>query len=296
MTDHNAYRRFMGKAEFIKSVNSLLGLVEGISIDAKINEKEIDFLRMWLNDHRIDSQKHPFNELFPVVEQALSDSILTAEEKEDILWLCERLTSDEYFIAATSDMQRLHAIVAGIAADGRVTKEELDGLSAWLDEHNHLKTCWPYDEIESLVTGVLSDKKVDSKEHSLLLDFFSEFISILDNKTIVSPLIQEGLNIGGLCAACPEIRFPDSVFCLTGASYKYKRNEFEALIQSLGGKTSNNVSKKVNFLIVGAEGNPCWAYACYGRKVEKAVPLRKEGHAVMIVHENDFHDAILDQR
>lgn len=53
-------------------------------------------------------------------------------------------------------------------------------------------------------------------------------------------------------------------------------------------------SKKVNYLVVGGEGNPCWAYACYGRKVEKAVELRRQGHPIVIVHENDFHDAVLD--
>lgn len=31
-----------------------------------------------------------------------------------------------------------------------------------------------------------------------------------------------------------------------------------------------------------------WAFSCYGRKVEKAVQLRKDGSQVIIVHENDF--------
>jgi len=32
----------------------------------------------------------------------------------------------------------------------------------------------------------------------------------------------------------------------------------------------------------------------YGRKVEKAIQLRKEGHKIILVHENDFWDAIED--
>jgi len=55
------------------------------------------------------------------------------------------------------------------------------------------------------------------------------------------------------------------------------------------------VTRRVNYLVVGADGNPCWAYACYGRKVEKTVALRKKGSAILIVHENDVHDAIADQ-
>ncbi len=295
MSDHDAYRKFTGKAEFEKAVNSLMGLVEGIAIDAKINDNEIDFLRAWLDDHRINSGRHPFNELFPVVEQAVADGVLTEDERADISWLCKRLTSAEYFNAATADMQKLHALVAGIASDGEISVEELKGLSVWLEKHEHLRRCWPYDEIESLVTSVLSDKKIDPDEHKILMTFFGEFVSILDNKTIVSPVFLEGSNIVGLCAVCPEIAFSDAVFCLTGQSHKYTRIEFEELIFSLGGKAASGVSKKVNYLVVGADGNPCWAYACYGRKVEKAVELRRAGHTIVIVHENDFHDAVSDQ-
>lgn len=294
MSDHESYRRFTGKAEFEKAVNTLLGLVEGIAIDSKINDAEIGFLQAWLDGQRIRAHRHPFNEIFPVVERAIADGVLSAEEKEDILWLCRRLTAADYFNKATADMQRLHSLVAGIGSDGQVSVEELRGLSAWLQENDHLKTCWPYDEIESLVSGVLSDGKIDTNEHAILMAFFGEFVSILDNKTVVNPFFIEGTSVVGLCAVCPEIQFSDSVFCLTGASHKYSRQEFEALISELGGKAVGGVSKKVKYLVVGAEGNPCWAFACYGRKVEKAVELRKEGHPIVIVHENDFHDAVAD--
>ena len=52
--------------------------------------------------------------------------------------------------------------------------------------------------------------------------------------------------------------------------------------------------RKTNYLIVGNAGNPCWAYACYGRKIEEAVALRKEGAQVTIVNETDFWDAVDD--
>lgn len=62
----------------------------------------------------------------------------------------------------------------------------------------------------------------------------------------------------------------------------------------LGGKVRTSVSAKTDYLIVGNAGNPCWAYACYGRKIEQAVSLRKEGVGIMIVNETDFWDAVED--
>lgn len=88
--------------------------------------------------------------------------------------------------------------------------------------------------------------------------------------------------------------FPERTFCFTGASSKYTRAEFEGLVRQLGRETLPGVSAKLHYLVIGAEGNPCWAFACYGRKVEKAVALRRKGARVVILHENDFHDAVLD--
>jgi len=294
-TDHREYFKFTSRSRLDKAVNSLIGLVEGISIDGSINADEVGFLRLWLQENTDLCNRHPFTELMPVVEEAVSDGILTDDERQDILWLCEKLRSTEFFDAITADIQRLHALIAGIMADGVITEAELRGLSEWLAEHDQLKTCWPYDEVDSLVTTVLADGRIDTSERKLLQNFFSEFIAVLDNRTIVSPKIVEGASLIGLCAVCPDISFEGSKFCFTGASAKYSRAEFTALVKRLGGVVINSVSAGLNYLIIGAEGNPCWTYACYGRKVEKAVELRKQGARVLLVHEHDFHDAVADK-
>lgn len=292
--DHQEYAQFTSRARIEKSVNSLLGLVEGIAIDCSINPSEVSFLRMWLAEHADVRDRHPYNELIPVVHAAVADGILTQDEHDDIVWLCERLRSTEYFNKTTADLQRLHAILGGIVADGQITEDELQGLFTWLQDHEHLKTCWPYDEIDSLIVGVMKDKKIDPSEQALLKGFFSEFIAIMDDRTITNPVVSDGTNVVGLCAVCPEIEFTSSTFCFTGASSRYTRKELAATVERLGGTFVPNVTKSVRYLIIGADGNPCWAYACYGRKVEKAVELRKAGLRVLIVHENDFHDAVAD--
>ncbi len=292
--DHEPYYEFTTRSRMNKSINSLLGIIEGISIDSKINQDEINFLNLWLDDHDELKDKHPYNELIPVVYSAIADGILTEDEKEDIIWLCEKMTSSDYYDRITGDLQRLHAILGGIIADTKITVEELQGLADWLQNHEHLRTCWPYDEVDSLVTTVLADHKIDEAEHKMLMSFFSEFISVLDDKIISNPLSIENTLISGVCAACPDIRFDGSIFCFTGASHKYTRNDLVKIVRDHGGDASGSVSKKVNYLIIGADGNPCWSYACYGRKVEKAVQLRKQGLPILIVHEHDFHDAVAD--
>lgn len=294
--DLRTYFRFTGKSRLEKSINSLLGLLEGIAIDGKVNPEEVAMLRMWLIDHQDVATRHPYNELTSAVEAAVEDGILAPEEREDLTWLCERMRKTDFFDMVTADLQRLHALVGGIAADGTISLEEMRGLSGWLLEHEHLKTCWPYDEIDSLTTKVLADGKIDPEEHKLLMEFFTEFLAVLDERTIVQPIVTEeaGKPVAALCAVAPTITFRGSTFCFTGASSRYTRTHFEKVVTDLGGQPMAGVSAKLHYLVIGAEGNPCWAFACYGRKVEKAVELRRKGIKVVLVHEHDFQDAVLD--
>ncbi len=294
--DHREFFTSTRRARLNKSINSLIGLIEGITLDGVVNPSEVSFLNRWLDDHADLLDRHPFNELMPVVQAAVSDGTLSQDERDDILWLCERLTSTEYYDKITSDLQRLHGIVGGLIADSVITEDELRALASWLDDHEHLRTCWPYDEFGSLITSVMADQKIDEQEHAFLKGFFSEFVEILDERTIVSPVIAEGLAMVGLCAVCPEISFEGQTFCFTGSSNRFTRTEFSTLVRSLGGAIAASPSASVTYLIIGAEGNPCWAYSCYGRKVEKAVQLRKAGSRLLLVHESDFHDAVADHR
>jgi len=159
-----------------KAFNSLIGIIEGIVIDGAINDKEISVLREWVTGYDHFRTKHPFNELFPLVEQVLYERVMTEDERQDILWLCEKLSSEEYADKAVKDLQRLQAMLAGIIADGIITEEELTGLTAWLRDHEHLRNAWPYDQVYTIVAAVMSDKHIDTEEQKILQQFFTVFI------------------------------------------------------------------------------------------------------------------------
>ena len=294
--DQQKITRFTAKYRLEKAINSLLGVVEGIAIDRQVNAGEIEFLSLWLDEHAAFAAIHPFSEIVPRVRAALSDGQLTEEEHADIVWLCRKLVSAECFTGAAPDLQRLHAVLAGIAADRQISTDELRGLSGWLEEHSHLSKTWPFEEACSLVTGVLSHQKISAAEHSLVIEFCSEFIALADSRTIVNPPARVGDKVSGICAACPTIDFLGKRFCFTGSSAKYSRNYLEKLVAELGGVCCSSVVRDLDYLVVGADGSPCWAYSCYGRKIEAAVNLRRNGSLLLIVHEHDFHDAVADYK
>ena len=80
--DLQSYFKFTGKSRLDKSVNSLLGLLEGIAVDGQVTPGEVAVLRMWLSDHADVAHKHPFNELTAAVAAAVSDGVLDGEERQ----------------------------------------------------------------------------------------------------------------------------------------------------------------------------------------------------------------------
>ena len=288
------YFQYTTRSRLNKSINTLLGIIEGVALDGVINATELEYLDAWIAEHRDVESLHPFSELLPVIRESIADGRLDDEERKDLKWLCDKVRSTDYYDTMTADMQRLHAVLGGIVSDGEIAAEELRGLRVWLEEHEHLKTLWPYDEISSLITGVLADGRIDNAEHDLLRAFFGEFVMSDATNVVASTADASTLGVAGICASCPEIEFAGMKFCFTGGSSRYTRDELFDTVRRLGGTVTNSVSGKLNVLVVGADGNPCWAYACYGRKIAQAMQLRKSGARILVVHENDFHDAVAD--
>lgn len=287
---------YMGKANFEKALNSLTGIIKGIQADESINHKEIDELQNWCLLQYEYVNRHPFKEIIPLVKDSIQDGILTVEEVEDILWLCSSyVNTNPYYDAATSGIVELQGIIHGILSDGAILKEELYFLREWLQQNDILETIYPYDEVYALVHEVLKDGHVSIDEEKFLKAFFADFIDHTSSVNINKGelvLLKEEMNISGICTLGPNIILPGKTFCFTGESSKIKRSEIADIIIANGGLYRDNVLKQTDYLIVGDGGNPCWAFSCYGRKIEKAINYRKQGQSLIIAHEVDFWDAL----
>lgn len=285
-----SYFKYTTRSRLDKSINSLIGIIEGISIDGVVHKNEAVYLGRWITEHSELHDKHPYTELIPTLVSSLKDNKIDQEELQNLRWLCDQVRSKTYYDNVTVDIQILQSILAGIISDNLITETELMELSNWMEEREHLKRCWPYDEIESLIVSTLADKRIDAHEHKMLFEYFSDFSEIKPDIEAIKTSIS---TVSGICSISPRINFSGSTFCFTGEA-KYPREELEIQVMDREGTVTRSISKKVNYLVIGSEGNPCWAYACYGRKIEQAINLRKQGHSLLLVHENDFHDAIAD--
>jgi DNA ligase (NAD+) len=92
-----------------------------------------------------------------------------------------------------------------------------------------------------------------------------EFFAESANRKLIDHLRAVGVNMKEERAALKDTRFAGMTFVFTGTLAKRSREEAEALVAAHGGKTGSSVSKKTNYVVVGADP---------GSKFEKAKSLK----------------------
>src|SRR6478735_3488668 len=274
-TNNQDYRILNNRQEADNAIHSLKGILLGMTIDGEINEHEIGELRQWASEHKNLINKNPFREFIISIEEMAQHNLPSKEALEDLYWLTQKYEGDNYYFnSLTSDLKILQGICHGILSDGKINDREIVELNKWLDYHEHLSTYYPYDEIKSLLVNVLSDGKIVEEEKKTLKAYFNQFIKLHDTTTTnqIRDEISE-VKISGLCTSNPIVSFHGKTFCITGVLKSGNRADIENDIKTLGGQIVDSITKNTDYLIIGDNGNPAWAYSCYGRKVEEAVLL-----------------------
>jgi len=282
----------LDKKELDRSIHLLEGILKGIAFDQTINTKEIDELNHWIATHDVFRRHYPYTVLIPLLSTVLADKIITEDEKQDILWFCEKVSTENFFFDIVfSDLQRLQGIIHGILSDKTIRDEEVYSLEEWLKDHLHLKSHYPYDELVTIIDGILDDKVISDRERQTLERYFIEFI----NDDLLSAyseddlkLIRSRMTIGAVCAKEPVIEFNNKTFSFTGEMTRRDKDNFINCIKNHGGHYTAVISDKVDYLVVNDASALLWAFEPFGRKIDLALKLRAEGEALVIISKRDF--------
>lgn len=295
----NEYRMFSEPAQLHKSINQLRGMLGGIAADGNMSEMEVAELAHWCSLHANLRSRHPFSEILPLVEKAMADGKIDEEERQDVLWVCTNFADDShYYNVITSSIQFLNGLVHGILADNQLSDKEIEALNTWVTHNDYLEGTYPFDRLYILVNRILHDKKISEAEREELTAFLGGIVEFKDSLNLDVEYFEElrkKYSIDGIYAVNPEISFANKAFVLSGEFETGTKQTALEAINRLGGVVRTNPSGRTDFLVIGNFGNPCWKFANYGRKVEAALEIQRNGGKVQIINENDFWDAVDDQ-
>lgn len=104
------------------------------------------------------------------------------------------------------------------------------------------------------------------------------FFDSTENQTLIESLVSQGVNIQGIPKQKTGGTLQGKTFVLTGALEHFTREQAGEEIEIRGGKVTNSVSRKTDFVVAGADP---------GSKTDKAQTL-----GVRIVGEEEFRDLL----
>lgn len=182
----------------------------------------------------------------------------------------------------TKCMQALLGICQGMIADNQLNEKEIYFLSGWLAENDIVTREWPGSVIAKRIKDILEDGVVTQAEADDLKETLSR---------ITGGFLEHGAP-SGTSTSIPEahtgsdeIVFADKVFCLTGKFLYGQRTVCQGATVALGAQCSKDVTLSVDYLVIGALASRDWANTSYGRKIEKAMKQRKNGHHIQVIEE-----------
>lgn len=187
-------------------------------------------------------------------------------------------------------MQTLLGICSGICADNTINEKEVVYLKTWLNENSGVAEHWPGSTIARRIDNILADNIITHDELKDLLDMLRGITQNHFSETGAATPETPALPIDN----DPSIYFRHMTFCFTGKFFFGTRAACERAILHLGGTAIDNVSGKLDYLVIGGLIQPVWVHTTYGRKIESAMKHKASGVELAIVSEQQWTHAIAD--
>jgi NAD-dependent DNA ligase len=190
----------------------------------------------------------------------------------------------------TRAMQTLIGICSGMAADQAINDKEIAYLQTWLSDHQSIRDQWPASAIHCRIQDILADGIITGEEREDLLAKLQELTGNYFNDTGSATIEGPAMPLDD----DPSIFFRNMSYCFTGEFLYGTRAACERVVLRLGAMALSNVTKRLNYLVIGSNCSPAWTGETYGRKIEQAVRYREEGHEICIISEKQWTHALLD--
>lgn len=268
-----------------KAAYSLRGLLQGLVADEKLDNQELLFLDAWLKSQQ-ELDDGDVVDLLNLIGDVLEDGIITSDELQELMEVINDII--EYGQQSSSEVEatinELLGFLLGIAADGKVTKEELENLESWLKQNKHIAECWPTNELIKRINNIYADGIVTKEELDDLLETVKQMSGYDFEET--------GSADGGVAEVFSdetcEFNHQDNTICFTGKFVCGTRSVVENSAKEKGANITKSITKKLNTLVIGTLASRDWRFTSHGRKIEKVLELKQNGAEIVILSERHW--------
>lgn len=179
-------------------------------------------------------------------------------------------------------------LVRGVIADGSVSQDEAQRLSEWARDHPEVATRYPANLLSRRLERIFMDGRVDAAER----------------RRLGSMLTHLAENPGGLAAGFalatdlpvthpqPDIVFEGQTFVFGGDMAYGPTHACEREVTELGGMCEHAVSRRTDYVVIGALAATDWSQASFGALIDEVVQYRGRGVPIAVVSEEHWAAAL----
>lgn len=194
---------------------------------------------------------------------------------------------------AERQIDELIGLVKGVLADGAICQGEVEFLYGWMTENKGAANAWPANALYPRISAALADGHMDAAEEKEIMELL---LATVGGNT--APLYGQHSNSSTLplCKPAPIVDFPGKVFCFTGKFNSGTRNWCQAQIIHRNGACASNITRKLDYLVIGEIGSRDWLHSTHGLKIKKAMDYRDSGVPLRIISEQHWFTQISAQK
>lgn len=176
-------------------------------------------------------------------------------------------------------VDELIGLVRGLIADGKINEAEVNFLQTWLVNNVAISDQPLIATLYDRVREILADGVADPDECADLLAALTRFTAG-DVELGEAPKATTL----PLCSPAPVLAFAGKQYCFTGTFSFGQRKHCEQAVEVRGG-SAGSLTRKTDFLIIGAYATESWKHSSFGHKILKAADMRTGGLPISIVSE-----------
>ena len=188
----------------------------------------------------------------------------------------------------TRSCEALLGVCQGLLADHVLNESEFHFLDLWLHDHPDIADVWPGVVIAARIRSILADGIVTEEELQQLQEVLRSILGGTWGETGAATGLPSELPIQD----DTPVVLADRMFCFSGRFVFGTRSTCENFVIARGGFINKDITKDLDFLVVGTFISPDWLNTSFGRKIEKALGYQSDGFKVRIVSEKHWSETI----
>lgn len=182
-------------------------------------------------------------------------------------------------------IQEMLGFAQGVVTDGVVNNDEVEGFRAWLRQNPDVCVGFPGKEIHDRLSQIFKDGRIDPDEREELKILLEDLTGFVPTARPSSPQRSSALPLND---PPPRLSFEGECYVITGRFMFGARRVVASELQKRGALVEDTVTRRTDVLLVGSVASRDWIQSPWGRKIEKAVEYRANGHRPAIVAEDHW--------